>query len=105
MTLPGADTIKAGIIGDDCFLCIAVLFLFFKVPLILRFASSSGDPLMDPTIAGIEGDVAGLSVESDGVSSCAEVVVLELERRDWETCLVLSGFPDHLVERLVILLQ
>jgi len=82
MTFPGAETIKAGIIGDDCFRSRAILFLCFTGPLSWVFARSSVKPLTDALVGAIaeEGDVEGL--ESDGVSSWAEVVVLELDRRE-----------------------
>ena len=83
MAFPGAETIKAGIIGVDCFLSWGDVLLDFLEPLILVFSISSMTPFVvrDPLMRGsipISGDVEGLL--SAGVSICTETVVLELDR-------------------------
>lgn len=106
MTFPGAETINAGIIGDDCFRfrAILVVLLFLNFPLSFVLVRLSLRPLR-ALFGGMDGEVDGLSVESDGVSTSwtDAVVVLELERERELVCLTLRGFPDHLVEVLVII--
>jgi hypothetical protein len=64
MTLPGADTINGGIIGEDCFLSSALLVL---VPLALGlFAASFGPAML--TRRGISRVGEGVGDESEGVS-------------------------------------
>ena len=79
MTLPGAETMNAGIIGLDCFLAIAIRFLsdFFSVPLSLVRANPSLSSVMDSLEGGISrgrGEASGL--EFDGVLIALE----ELDR-------------------------
>jgi len=101
MTLPGAETMKAGIIGDDCFLSRGILL--FTVPLTL---GPSEAPFAIVTLA--RGDISsvgeGAGLESEGVSICRDVVVvvvvLELERE----CAAFA-LEDRLVEVLVIVWQ
>jgi hypothetical protein len=82
MTLPGADTIKAGIIGVDCFLSKGIPLRAFLEPLTSVFSMSSIRALTDcaPFVRGgmsKDGEAEGLV--SEGVSICREVV-LELDR-------------------------
>ena len=104
MTLPGADTINAGIIGLDCFLSRAILPFFF-VPLICVLAIPSLTPLtplvpLVPLVRGgisRRGEVEGL--ESEGVS-IARLVVLDPER-EW-VFVVIGCPPNDLLVVLVI---
>jgi hypothetical protein len=86
MTLPGADTIKAGIIGVDCFLfrgaLLRVLPLALPLPLTSIFSISSVRALTDcvPFMrGGISKDGEEEGLVSEGVSISSEVV-LELDR-------------------------
>jgi hypothetical protein len=103
ITLPGAETMKAGIIGVDCFLSWAKSLLPFFVPLIWVRSRFSPIPLTVPgllTRRDISTGGEGGGLLSDGVSIGGEVVPeLVLER----AC-VWRGFPlnDRLVEVLVI---
>lgn len=78
MAFPGAETMKAGIIGVDCFLFNPLLVL---EPLMLVSSISSLIPFTEPFMRGaisMEGELDGLL--SEGVSIWTEIVVLELER-------------------------
>lgn len=104
ITFPGADTINGGIIGEDCFLTMGVLFFPLFEPLILAFSilsliivtrSVSIEVLSRAGIREV-GEVEGLRVlsELEGVITRSDfVVVLELDR---ECCFISRGSPRDL---------
>jgi hypothetical protein len=79
MTFPGADTIKGGIMGDDCFRSIGIRF--FWEPLTLIFAILSVIPFMlvFPFVRGDMSNDGELEV-SDAVSMCSDVVLEDRDR-------------------------
>jgi len=105
MTLPGAETMKGGIIGVDCFLSSGTRSWALIEPLIFVFAISSLIPLTARLPLGRGGISKGGEVEglvSDGVSICCRDVVLELDR---ECDLVLRGFPPNDFLGLLVIAQ
>lgn len=95
MTLPGAETIKVGIIGVDCFLSRFIPRRVFLFPLISVFAIVSVTsatvcvPFTPFVLADISKEGDGDGLVSEGVRM-AKDVVLELDR---EYVLILSGVP------------
>jgi len=87
MTLPGAETIKAGIIGLDCFLAISMRFLssFFNVPLSFVRANPSLNSVTDP----FEGDISRGRGEANGLEF--DGVLIPLEELDRERVLLGLG--------------
>lgn len=88
MTLPGAETIKVGIIGEDCFLSRFIprrvfLFPFISVRAINSVTSATACapfvPFTPFVLADISKEGEGEGLESEGVSM-AKDVVLELDR-------------------------
>lgn len=101
MTFPGAETIKVGIVGIDCFRSMGVpRLVFFALPLIpvLAIFSVASATECVPFVPFVPFVLADISKEgegeeglvSEGVSKVRDVV-LELEY-----VLVFSGLPPHL---------
>lgn len=98
MTFPGADTIKGGIIGDDCFLF--NLFCFLPEPLTVVSAISTVRPstaLLPFVWGGISSD--GERELSEGVSIWSEVV---LDDGEGNLLVLIVLPPNVLLVRLVI---
>jgi len=106
MTLPGAETMKAGIIGLDCFRLKGEPVLPILPCLVPLRCVRSMSPVTLPTVSGplVRG---GISKEreddglvSEGVLICGEVAL----EPDVEYTFVFSGVPpsDRRVELLVI---
>lgn len=95
MTLPGAETMKGGIMGEDCFLS-NVLLPF--MPLALGLSTILFEAAI-VTRRGLSRIGEGEGDESDGVSIWSDVVVLVLDR-EWEA----FAFEDRLVVVLVLVI-
>lgn len=92
MTLPGAETIKGGIIGDDCFLLEGILFL--REPLRLVDSISVATPFTAGWPLGGDMSMEGEVEVSEGVS----MVEVVLEAREvW-----IFFPPKELLPRLFI---
>jgi hypothetical protein len=85
MTLPGADTMKVGIIGEDCFLSRFIPRRVFLFPLISVCAivsvtsATACAPFIPFVLADISKEGEGEGLVSEGVSM-AKDAVLELDR-------------------------
>jgi hypothetical protein len=84
---------KGGISGDDCFLSEGSLVVNVPLAFVLSEDSFVGAIL---TRAGISSVGEGVGEDSEGVSICRDVVVLELDRE------CAFALEDRLVEVLVI---
>lgn len=96
MTLPGAETIKGGIIGDDCFLSKGRPV--FDVPLTLGpSAYSCANAIL--VRGGVLSAGEGVGDRSVGISICIDAEVLELDRE----CLANSAFEDCVVVEIPVI--